>query len=612
MKQITILKRDINYSNIEGLSSSLEHSFRIRQKDFDNLVYNEDLSINNKIFVNNELKNFNPRENYRPIFESIISKIDKEIKLNTKTDFEKTDGKRLKGFKHKLVEFASKSEDEISNYVLSVIEEPSSFNETNYQKLLESHKIKRISEKLNCIKSYCELSEKYNPAKSKKLKVDTNFVKEVILVIPKPNRISVDEKTSDFLLQTAISYFKDNFPDNDIIAGFSHSDETTNHCHLFLNLKNSKTNSYDFVKQEQSLAELNHRLNQNSQPVLGDFAHPRRTATQQNKLFLNNTNKWRGVTLQKYFYKHFNKLSLNSEMGFEAVFNKKNDDNKKVYEFMNEQSKLPKSERRLNFLHGQIEETETKINELEEKFTNTKKRANEIIGTKNSEIGKLNTSKKILVNNISTHTQTQTTMEEKIKELETTIKSKTATRNDLDENIKQLKTDNKSLTIKKASLEEETAEQEKNLQAMGEKYIQTLFKDMRALYTQILGILPFYEKIKTSLLDKFFFKRDLLDEQEFDDRVKKIISDKSSASLELFNSIEGIYNSENSQFENRVKQVAKAELKQRPTETTYQPIVTTSTPAKKTGKNEWEQHYNPSAPKSKVRNDKNGPSLNLD
>ncbi|MFI1524892.1 plasmid recombination protein, partial [Kitasatospora cineracea] len=439
------------------MSSSLEHSFRIRQKDFDNLVYNEDLSINNKFFVDNEFKNFNPRENYRPIFESIISKIDKEIKLNTKTDFEKTDGKRLKGFKHKLVEFASKSEDEISNYVLSVIEDPSSFNETNYQKLLESQNIKRISEKLKCIKSYCELSEKYNPAKSKKLKIDTNFVKEVILVIPKPNRISVDEKTSDFLLQTAISYFKNNFPDNDIIAGFSHSDESTNHCHLFLNLKNSKTNAYDFVKQEQSLAELNRRLNQNPQPVLEDFAHPRRTATQQNKLFLNNTNKWRGVTLQKYFYRHFNKLSLNAEMGFEAVFNKKNDDNKKVYEFMNEQSKLPKSERRLSFLHSQVEESETKINDLREKFKNTKERANQIIGTKNSEIGELNTSKNIVLKNISTLTEKQTTIEDKITELETTIKDKTETKNDLDKNIKQLRVDNKALIVRNNSLKEETA-----------------------------------------------------------------------------------------------------------------------------------------------------------
>lgn len=612
MKQITILKRDINYSNIEGLSSSLEHSFRIRQKDFDNLVYNEDLSINNKIYVNNEFKNFNPRENYRPIFESIISKIDKEIKLNTKTDFEKTDGKRLKGFKHKLVEFASKSEDEISNYVLSVIEDPSSFNETNYQKLLESQNIKRISEKLKCIKNYCELSEKYNPAKSKKLKVDTNFVKEVILVIPKPNRISVDEKTSDFLLQTAISYFKDNFPDNDIIAGFSHSDESTNHCHLFLNLKNSKTNAYDFVKQEQSLAELNRRLNQNPQPVLEDFAHPRRTATQQNKLFLNNTNKWRGVTLQKYFYRHFNKLSLNAEMGFEAVFNKKNDDNKKVYEFMNEQSKLPKSERRLSFLHSQVEESETKINDLREKFKNTKERANQIIGTKNSEIGELNTSKNIVLKNISTLTEKQTTIEDKITELETTIKDKTETKNDLDKNIKQLRVDNKALIVRNNSLKEETATHEKHLQTMGEKYVQTLFKDMKMLITQILGLIPLYDKIKTGLLGKIIFKRNLLDEQEFDDRVMKIISDKSSASLEMFNSIEGIYLPENSQFETRVKQVAKAELKQRPSETVFQPIVTSFPPAKKSGKNEWEQHYKPSAPKSKVGKTKNGTSFKFE
>lgn len=53
MKKITILKRDENYSNIAGLSSSLEHSLRIRTKDFDNLIYDDSLSKDNKIFYKN-------------------------------------------------------------------------------------------------------------------------------------------------------------------------------------------------------------------------------------------------------------------------------------------------------------------------------------------------------------------------------------------------------------------------------------------------------------------------------------------------------------------------------------------------------------------------------
>ena len=89
MKKITILKRDENYSNIAGLSSSLEHSLRIRTKDFDSLIYDDELSKDNKIFYKNEFKIGNNKDDNQEIFDEILSKIKSEVNANTKTDYEK-------------------------------------------------------------------------------------------------------------------------------------------------------------------------------------------------------------------------------------------------------------------------------------------------------------------------------------------------------------------------------------------------------------------------------------------------------------------------------------------------------------------------------------------
>lgn len=395
MKKITILKRDENYSNIAGLSSSLEHSLRIRTKDFDNLVYDDELSKDNKIFYKNEFKTGNNKDDNQAIFDEILSQIKSEVNANTKTDYEKVEAEKQRKFKHKLMKFVSKSEEGVKDYVLNAIEDFKKFDSEQYKSLLESNGAKRINEKVNCLKSYCDLSEKLQASKLKKLKSDTNVVKEVILVIPKKNDVDVSEKTSDFLLQTAVEYYKENHPNNEILAGFSHSDESTNHCHLFINMKNSKTNEYDFVKQEQALAEKNKALSIREQPTPEDFEHPNRDPKRKNKLLLDAKNRWRGETLQRVFYKKFNDLSQQSNMQLEAVFNVKSSATDEAYKFMNEQSKLPKHLRKLSFINFQTEEAQKKLeeqNEATNKVVGTRKKNEVVIQKQIAEHSKRNLS----------------------------------------------------------------------------------------------------------------------------------------------------------------------------------------------------------------------------
>lgn len=167
MKKITILKRDENYSNIAGLSSSLEHSLRIRTKDFDNLIYDDSLSKDNKIFYKNEFKIGNNKDDNQAIFDEILSQIKSEVNANTKTDYEKVEAEKQRKFKHKLMRFVSESEEGVKDYVLNAIEDFKKFDSEQYRSLLESNGVKRINEKVNCLKAIATYLKNYKHQSSK-------------------------------------------------------------------------------------------------------------------------------------------------------------------------------------------------------------------------------------------------------------------------------------------------------------------------------------------------------------------------------------------------------------------------------------------------------------
>lgn len=574
MQKITILKRDENYSNIAGLSSSLEHSLRIRTKDFDNLVYDDELSKNNKIFYKNELKTGNNKDDNQEIFDEILSKIKSEVNANTKTDYEKVEAEKQRKFKHKLMKFVSEADENIKDYVLNAIDDFKKFDSEQYKTLLESKNVKRINEKVNCLRSHCDLAEKLQASKLKKLKSDTNVVKEVILVIPKKNDIDVSEKTSDFLLQTAIEYYKENHPDNEILVGFSHSDESTNHCHLFINMKNLKTNEYDFVKQEQAIAERNKALSIREQPKPEDFEHPNRTEKRKSKLLLDAKNRWRGETLQRVFYKKFNQLSQQNNMKLEAVFNVKSSSTDEAYKFMNEQSKLPKHLRQLSFIHLQTETMQKKLeeqNKATNKIIDTRKR-NDVVIQKQ-------------IDNYSKRENSLKDLNVQIDNTEQSLKRLNTEETQAKESIKKLKQDEET---HKQSIIQFEEKQKESFKKFTQEYFIKIFDEMKTLYQQVLGLKPFFDRnLKRSILGKTFLKNDLLDEEEFDNRVKQIVRTKSTPALELYNSIDRHYDKNDKELEARTKKWTQKEVKHRAANN-------------RTSENEFTQFLDRSAPESRA------------
>lgn len=583
MKKITILKRDENYSNIAGLSSSLEHSLRIRTKDFDSLIYDDELSKDNKIFYKNEFKIGNNKDDNQEIFDEILSKIKSEVNANTKTDYEKVEADKQRKFKHKLMKFVSEADENIKDYVLNAIDDFKKFDSEQYKILLESNNVKRINEKVNCLKSHCDLAEKLQTSKLKKLKSDTNVVKEVILVIPKKNDIDVSEKTSDFLLQTAIEYYKENHPDNEILIGFSHSDESTNHCHLFINMKNSKTNEYDFVKQEQVIAEKNKALSIREQPTPADFEHPNRTEKRKSKLLLDAKNRWRGETLQRVFYKKFNQLSQQNNMKLEAVFKVKSSSTDEAYKFMNEQSKLPKHLRQLSFLNLQTETMQKEIETLQKALIEEKSKTEKTVSVRNE-------NSKVINNQRDEHTKTKSELEAlkyEVSEYKQKKKAESDERDKIREDVKKLKQDEET---HKQSIIQFEEKQKESIKKFTQEYFIKIFDEMKTLYQQVLGLKPFFDRnLKRSILGKTFLKNDLLDEEEFDNRVKQIVRTKSTPVLELYNSIDRHYDKNDKELEARTKKWTQKEVKHRAANN-------------RTSENEFTQFLDRSAPESRPTN----------
>ena len=133
MKRITILKRDINFTNLNGFSSSLQHSLRIRDKDIDNVMYDEELTSSNKVFYKNEINDLDTNDENQKILNEIFEKISTSSSENTKTEEEKKNANNLKSYKNKLKNFYSIADDDVKDFVISTMQNFKKFDENNYR-----------------------------------------------------------------------------------------------------------------------------------------------------------------------------------------------------------------------------------------------------------------------------------------------------------------------------------------------------------------------------------------------------------------------------------------------------------------------------------------------
>lgn len=397
---ITLTKRDRNYSNLKGLDSSLKHSLRLDQNEYDDFEFNPNPPHPNIAIVGG-IEQILTRELAEQLLTDFNDQLQTKLKETEASDEIASEKEKLRKLKSKLVKFINATEPtEIKEYVTSVMEGERPLVVGDYAALLNQHKIRRISQRIDLLENYTTKKREIEQnAPDRAVSRTVNRVKEIILVIPEPNKLAITKAYTDLLQKSVHQFYQKNFPNNDILFSFSHLDETTNHVHAFLDLQNTKTGKYDFSAQEfefasQYYAKNKARLDKISEPPkLEDFKLPNRSEEKQNHRFIRERESWKSKVMQAAFYEHFNGLA--AEHGLQAKFLPKTKDNKEFLNKIEQEAKKPKSERSHNYYTRQVEKLEQELTQKKEELTEQK-----------TTIVTLNTTISDLKNTVSTYRNT--------------------------------------------------------------------------------------------------------------------------------------------------------------------------------------------------------------
>lgn len=400
LQTITLTKRDRNYSNLKGLDSSLKHSLRLDQNEYDDFEFNPNPDHPNIAIVGG-VEQVLTRELAEQLLADFNDQLQTKLKATEATDEIAAEKEKLRKLKSKLVKFINATEPtEIKEYVTSVMEGERPLVVQDYAALLNQHKISRISQRIDLLENYTTKKQEIEQnAPERAVSRTVNRVKEIILVIPEPNKLAITKGYTDLLQKAMHQFYQKNFPNNDILFSFSHLDETTNHVHAFLDLQNTKTGKYDFSAQEFEFASQYYARNKahldkiSEPPILEDFKLPNRSEEKQNHRFIRERESWKSKVMQAAFYEHFNGLA--AAYGLQAKFLPKTKEKQEFLSKIEQETKKPKSERSHNYYTRQVEKLEQELTQKKEELTEQK-----------TTVVRLNTTISNLQNTVSTYQNT--------------------------------------------------------------------------------------------------------------------------------------------------------------------------------------------------------------
>ena len=377
LQTITLTKRDRNYSNLKGLDSSLRHSLRLDQNEYDDFEFNPNPDHPNVAIVGG-IEQILTRELAEQLLADFNDQLQTKLKATEASDEIAAKKEKLRKLKSKLIKFINATEPtQIKEYVTSVMEGERPLVVEDYAALLNQHKVSRISQRIDLLENYTTKKQEIEQnAPDRAVSRTVNRVKEIILVIPEPNKLAITKGYTDLLQKAMHQFYQKNFPNNKMLFSFSHLDETTNHVHAFLDLQNTKTGKYDFSAQEFEFASQYYAKNKahldniSEPPTLEDFKLPNRSEEKQNHRFIRERESWKSKVMQAAFYEHFN--SLAAPYGLQAKFLPKTKDNKEFLSKIEQEAKKPKSERSHNYYTRQVEKLEQELTQKKEELTEQK------------------------------------------------------------------------------------------------------------------------------------------------------------------------------------------------------------------------------------------------
>ena len=462
LQTITLTKRDRNYSNLKGLESSLRHSLRLDQNEYDEFEFNPNPTHPNVAIVGG-IEQILTMELAEQLLADFNEQLQTKLKDTEATDEIAAEKEKLRKLKSKLVKFINATEPtEIKEYVTSVMEGEKPLVVGDYAALLNQHKISRIAQRIDLLENYTTKKQDIQQnAPDRAVSRTVNRVKEIILVIPEPNKLAITKGYTDLLQRAIQQFYRKNFPNNTILFSFSHLDETTNHVHAFLDLQNTKSGKYDFSAQEYEFASQYYLKNKgileniSEPPTLEDFKLPNRSEEKQNHRFIRERESWKSKVMQAAFYEHFNGLA--SPFGLQAKFLPKTKEKKEFLSKIEKEAKKPKSERSHNYYTRQVEQLEQKLIE------------------KTEELAEQNTNVVTLKATITDLQNTVSTYQNKIQTLETHATEQKTENEKLDNHRKILTED----ITKKTNKTEELRENFKNTK-------ERMTKELHELRTKIV------------------------------------------------------------------------------------------------------------------------------
>ena len=397
LQTITLTQRDRNYSNLKGLDSSLRHSLRLDQNEYDDFEFNPNPDHPSVAIVGG-LEQILTRELAEQLLADFNDQLQTKLIATEATDEIAAEKEKLRKLKSKLVKFINATEPtEIKEHVTSVMEGERTLVIEDYATLLNQHKISRVAQRIDLLENYTTKKQEIEQnAPDRAVSRTVNRVKEIILVIPEPNKLAITKGYTDLLQKAMHQFYQKNFPNNKMLFSFSHLDETTNHVHAFLDLQNTKTGKYDFSAQEFEFASQYYAKNKahldniSEPPTLEDFKLPNRSEEKQNHRFIRERESWKSKVMQAAFYEHFNGLA--DAYGLQAKFLPKTKDNKEFLSKIEQEAKKPKSERSHNYYTRQVEKLEQELTQKKEELTEQK-----------TNVVTLNTTISELQNTVSTY-----------------------------------------------------------------------------------------------------------------------------------------------------------------------------------------------------------------
>ncbi|AKA85160.1 MULTISPECIES: hypothetical protein [Pseudomonas] len=400
LQTITLTKRDRNYSNLKGLDSSLKHSLRLDQNEYDDFEFNPNPDHPNIAIVGG-VEQVLTRELAEQLLADFNDQLQTKLKATEATDEIAAEKEKLRKLKSKLVKFINATEPtQIKEYVTSVMEGERPLVVGDYAALLNQHKISRVAQRIDLLENYTTKKREIEQnAPNRAVSRTVNRVKEIILVIPEPNKLAITKGYTDLLQKAMHQFYQKNFPNNKMLFSFSHLDETTNHVHAFLDLQNEKTGKYDFSAQEFEFASQYYARNKahldkiSEPPTLEDFKLPNRSEEKQNHRFIRERESWKSKVMQAAFYEHFNRLA--AAYGLQAKFLPKTKEKQEFLSKIEQEAKKPKSERSHNYYTRQVEKLEQELTQKKEELTEQK-----------TTIVTLNTTISNLQNTVSTYQNT--------------------------------------------------------------------------------------------------------------------------------------------------------------------------------------------------------------